>query len=324
VHKRLAVALQEEERRRQARERQAHLQGDIARDEETVQAAELALATLRGEARCGPDADLAVVEQRSTELRTCRKEIERFERDLLRSGDGASIAELEAEAAGVDRDTMNVRLGEIRALLVEMEKSLAAARDARATAQAELGLLRGPSAASEKAEEIQATLAKIRGDVVRYARLHVASTLLARRIDDYRRRNQAPLPLRAGALFREMTLRSFERLEADTDEDRPILAGVRPDGKRVPAHGMSEGTRDQLFLALRLAAVEASCATSEPLPFIVDDVLVQFDDERTAAGLRVLADVASRTQVVLFTHHRQVRACAEAMNAPTQVIVHEL
>jgi len=82
--------------------------------------------------------------------------------------------------------------------------------------------------------------------------------------------------------------------------------------------------RDQLFLALRLAAVEASCATSEPLPFIVDDVLVQFDDERTAAGLRVLADVASRTQVVLFTHHRQVRASAEAMNAPTQVIVHEL
>ena len=235
-----------------------------------------------------------------------------------------SIAELEAEAAGVDRDTMDVRLGEIRALLVEMEKSLAAARDARATAQAELGLLGGPSAASGKAEDIQAALAKLREDVVRYARLRVASTLLARRIDDYRRRNQAPLLLRAGALFREMTLRSFERLEADTDDDRPILTGVRPDGKRVPAHAMSEGTRDQLFLALRLAAVEASCATSEPLPFIVDDVLVQFDDERTAAGLRVLADVASRTQVVLFTHHRQVRASAEAMNAPTQVIVHEL
>lgn len=324
VHNRLAVALQEEERRRQARERQAHLKGDIARDGETVQAVELTLATLRSEARCGPDTDLAVVEQRSTELRTCDKEIERVERDLVRSGDGASIAELEAEAASVDRDTMDVRVGEIRALLVEMEKSLTAAREARATAQAELGLLHGPSAASEKAEEIQATLAKLREDVVQYARLRVASTLLARRIDDYRRRNQAPLLLRAGALFREMTLQSFERLEADMDDERPILTGVRPDGKRVPAHGMSEGTRDQLFLALRLAAVEASCATSEPLPFIVDDVLVQFDDERTAAGLRVLADVAAHTQIVLFTHHRHVRASAEAMNAPTQVVVHEL
>ena len=218
---------------------------------------------------------------------------------------------------------MDARSGEINALLVEMEQSLVVAHEAQATTRAELSQLDGPSAASEKAEEIQATLAKLSEDVVRYARLRVASTLLARRVDDYRRCNQAPLLLRAGALFREMTLRRFERLEADMDDDRPILTGVRTDGKRVPAHGMSEGTRDQLFFALRLAAVETSCATNEPLPFIVDDVLVQFDDERTAAGLRVLADVAARTQIVLFTHHRHVRASAEAMNSPSEVIVHE-
>jgi uncharacterized protein YhaN len=106
------------------------------------------------------------------------------------------------------------------------------------------------------------------------------------------------------------------------DDDRPILAGIRPDGRRVPAHGMSEGTRDQLFLALRLAAVEASCATGEPLPFIVDDVLVQFDNDRTAAGLRVLANVGVDTQIVLFTHHRRVREVAEAISG--QVIVHDL
>ena len=323
MHDRLALALKEEERRHQAGERQSSLQSDIARYGQTVQEAELALAMLRDEARCGPDADLAVVEQRSTELRACRKDLDRVERDLVRSGDGASILELEAEAADVDRDTMNARAGEISALLVEMEESLTAAHEAQATTRADLSQLDGPSAASEKAEEIQATLAKLREDVMRYARLRVASTLLSRRIDDYRRRNQAPLLLRAGALFREMTLRRFERLEADIDDDRPILTGVRTDGKRVPAHGMSEGTRDQLFLALRLAAVETSCATNEPLPFIVDDVLVQFDDKRTAAGLRVLADVAARTQIVLFTHHGHVRASAEAMKSPAEVIVHE-
>jgi uncharacterized protein YhaN len=324
VHNLLAVALQEEERRRQARERLVGLSGEINRYRQTVQGAELTLAKLRGEARCEADVDLAVVEKRSTELRTCSREIERVERDLVRGGDGASIAELEAEAAGVDRDALDVRAGEISALLVEMDKSLAAGRDRQATARADLLLLHGPSVASEKAEEAQATLAKLREDVLRFVRLRVASVLLARRIDDYRRRNQAPLLLRAGVLFREMTLRSFERLEADMDDDRPILIGVRPDGKRVPVQGMSEGTRDQLFLALRLAAVEASCATSEALPFIVDDVLVQFDDERTAAALRVLADVAASTQIVLFTHHKHVRASAQAMNAPTQVIVHEL
>ena len=130
---------------------------------------------LRDEARCGPDADLAVVEQRSTELRACRKELDRVERDLVRSGDGASIVELEAEAAGVDRDTMDARAGEISALLVEMEESLTAAHEVQATTRADLSQFDGPSAASEKAEEIQATLAKLREDVVRYARLRVAS-----------------------------------------------------------------------------------------------------------------------------------------------------
>ncbi|MGH8058243.1 MAG: ATP-binding protein, partial [Candidatus Entotheonellia bacterium] len=253
-----------------------------------------------------------------------QSELARIEKELVRGGDGASIADLESEATGADKDAIEVRLVQIGTELPGVDRALAEARDARAGAQAELRRLQGPSAASEKAEEVQATLARLGDDVVRYARLRVASTLLARRIDDYRRKNQAPLLLRAGALFREMTLNSFERLEADLEDDCPILVGVRPNGARVPSHGMSEGSRDQLFFALRLAAVEASCAAGEPMPFVVDDVLVQFDDDRGAAALRVLADVASRTQVILFTHHQHVRACAEAVTAPAIVVVHEL
>ena len=145
VHDRLALALQEEERRHQAGERQASLQSDIARYGQTVQEAEFTLAMLRDEARCGPDADLAVVEQQSTELLAYRKELDRVDRDLVRSGDGASIVELEAEAAGVDRDTMDARASEINALLVEMEQSLAVAHEAQATTRAELSQLDGPS-----------------------------------------------------------------------------------------------------------------------------------------------------------------------------------
>jgi uncharacterized protein YhaN len=322
MHRQLANSLKEEERRKNASDQFNRLHPQVERDRKSARKAEDALSTLRVEAGCAAEDDLMGIEQRSIERRHCKTEIERIEHDLVQSGDGTSIAELEVEAGNTDRDTMDVRLGEIGRLLAEIETQLTAAHDARAAAQAQVGLLSGPSLASEKAEEIQGTLAKLRDDVVRYARLRVASTLLARRIDDYRRRNQAPLLLRAGAHFRTMTLGTFERLDADMDDDRPILAGIRSDGSRVPANGMSEGTRDQLFLALRLAAVEASCATGEPLPFIVDDVLVQFDDVRSAAGLQVLANVGEITQIVLFTHHRHVREAAEAISG--QVIVHIL
>ena len=326
LHKRLAAVLQEDERRRQALTRLDRLRIDVASDKDAVATACMTLGALREEARCGADQDLVAVEQRSADVRTCQSNLTRIEKELVRDGAGASITDLETEAASADKDAGDARIVQIGAELPDIDKALSTARDARASAQAELRQLQGPSAASEKAEDVQATLARLRDDVIRYSRLRVASTLLSRRIDDYRRKNQAPLLLRAGALFRDMTLQSFERLEADEEEDRPILVGLRPDGTRVPSDGMSEGTRDQLFFALRLAAVEASSAAGEPMPFVVDDVLVQFDDDRGAAALRVLADVASRTQVVLFTHHRHVRICAEALAlaSPAGVIVHEL
>ena len=69
---------------------------------------------------------------------------------------------------------------------------------------------------------------------------------------------------------------------------------------------MSEGTRDQLYLALRLAYLEDYAARSEPAPFIGDDLFLTFDDARTAHGLEALAALGGEIQPILFTHHRHV------------------
>jgi uncharacterized protein YhaN len=324
IHRRLTSVLKEEERRQQACTRLERLRSEVTGHQEAIATACLTLSSLRQEAWCGADSDLVIAEQRSADFGGCQHELKQIGKNLIVNGDGASIADLETETAGADKDTLDVRLEQIEMEGRELETRLSAARDAQAIAQAQRASLQGPSVASEKAETIQETLAKLRDDILHCARLRVASTLLSQRIDDYRRKNQTPLLLRAGALFREMTCHRFERLETDLEEEVPILMGIRPDGRSVRVEGMSEGTRDQLFLALRLAAVEASCETGEPIPFIVDDILVQFDDDRTAAALRALADVASRTQVILFTHHQEVKRHAESLTAPAGVVVHEL
>jgi uncharacterized protein YhaN len=88
---------------------------------------------------------------------------------------------------------------------------------------------------------------------------------------------------------------------------------------------MSTGTRDQLYLALRLATLDQDLAGSEPLPFVVDDILIQFDDRRAQATLEALADFSARTQVILFTHHARVVEQARAIPGPEgRVFVHEL
>jgi uncharacterized protein YhaN len=87
----------------------------------------------------------------------------------------------------------------------------------------------------------------------------------------------------------------------------------------VPVGGMSEGTIDQLYLALRLAAVEESLATGVALPFLADDLFINYDDERAAAGFQVLAKLAEKTQVLFFTHHEHLINVARVALEPVNL-----
>jgi uncharacterized protein YhaN len=92
---------------------------------------------------------------------------------------------------------------------------------------------------------------------------------------------------------------------------RTVLLAIRDIGTECPVEALSEGARDQLYLALRIAAVEAYAAQAEPLPFIADDLLVHFDDTRAAAAIALLAELGQTTRVILFTHHDHIVALAE-------------
>jgi len=108
------------------------------------------------------------------------------------------------------------------------------------------------------------------------------------------------------------------------DGGKPILLGVRPNNEEVFVDGMSDGTRDQLYLSLCLATLEQHLSKGEPMPFVVDDILIGFDDDRTRACLKVLADLAASTQVLLFTHHSRVLELADGFEARAGIYKHEL
>ncbi len=123
-----------------------------------------------------------------------------------------------------------------------------------------------------------------------------------------------------------MTCGSFERLDVEFDDrSQPYLVGVRPGSTEpIDVAAMSEGTADQLYLSVRLAAVEQYVASHEPIPFLVDDILINFDDDRAAAALRVLADLSRRTQVIFFTHHAHLVEIARREIPGDSLFVHDL
>jgi uncharacterized protein YhaN len=139
----------------------------------------------------------------------------------------------------------------------------------------------------------------------------LARALLEMAVGRLRSETQNPLLTRAGELFALTSCGAFAGIGTDVDEKGiPVVIGKRASGGDVSIHHMSDGTRDQLFLSFRLASIEHYCAAAEPLPFIADDLLVHFDDERSAATLNLLAEVGQKTQVLLFTHHKSVREAA--------------
>ena len=198
-------------------------------------------------------------------------------------------------------------------------------RDQRQTLQNEITAKDGNAAAANASEEAEEHLATVVSNAEHYLRLKIAALILEQRIEDYRRKNQAPILARAGELFARLTLGSYARLRDELDDSgTPILLGVRPNDDEVMVDGMSDGSRDQLYLALRLATLEQHLRTGEPLPFVVDDILIGFDDRRTRVCLEILAHLAARTQVLLFTHHRRVLELADGIDAKAGIYIHDL
>ena len=148
--------------------------------------------------------------------------------------------------------------------------------------------------------------------------------MLRNSIERFRQQSQGPVLQRASDLFGELTLGSFSGLRADYDNNgKAVLVGVRSDEQRtVGVDGMSEGTCDQLYLALRLSLLESYFAHNEPIPFVVDDILIMFDDDRAVAALNALARLSMHTQVIFFTHHEHLVQLAKE-NLDDNYFIHQ-
>lgn len=78
-------------------------------------------------------------------------------------------------------------------------------------------------------------------------------------------------------------------------------------GRALGVELLSQGTREAVFLSLRLALVAAYARRGAVLPLILDDVLVNLDVQRAKAAAGVLLDFAKHGhQVLLFTCHDHI------------------
>ncbi len=150
----------------------------------------------------------------------------------------------------------------------------------------------------------------------RWMRITVARLLLDATIERYRAQHEGPMIRRANEMFIAIAGNQapdhFAKLDVDYEKPSdPQLIAIRSSGASAKVNEMSEGTRDQLWLSFRIAALERRAREGEPLPFLADDLFASSDPQRAATGMRYLGELSKSTQVIVFTHHDYVVSAAQ-------------
>lgn len=320
------VADQDKERRRlsaELLERRTLLEQAHA----TVRQQQNQLAQLCLEANCQSPDELPGAWQQSERRRQLDETVSRLRLQLRESCGTSPLESFMQEARTEDPDGLPLRISQLEQEIQQIEDHLV--NEIGPTIGGEENSLKrmdSSGRAAEAEEQARDIVASLSVFADQYARLRIAQAALRYGIDRYRNRHQGPVLAAAGELFSRLTDGAFQGLKVDYDPDgKPTVMGVRAaSGELVHVSGMSDGTADQLYLALRCAWLTNYLESHESLPFVVDDILMRFDDQRAVQTLRVLGDLSRRVQVLFFTHHRHLVDFAQHHLPADVLFVHPL
>jgi uncharacterized protein YhaN len=255
--------------------------------------------------------------EKATQARTLKEKVAQLEEQIVQIGEGIPLETLLSDSEGADSASLKSKSDELKEESLSLSDEIERLGKRHATATVEFEALNDGPDATTAAADMELARAEMSAQAERYLRKRSQTTLLGWAIERYRAEKQTPLLKRASELFSTLTLGRYSTLLVDQENNDSRLSALTTDSTVVPVTGMSEGTVDQLFLSLRLAALEDAVIGGVRLPFLADDLFINYDDERAKAGFKVLAEVANTTQVLFFTHHRHLLPIARNSIAPS-------
>lgn len=277
----------------------------------------------------GPVLQLAQVEdpllaipliEKADRRRHLQQEIHSAKLAIERDSDALSLDKLRLELQEHPPVEAPGKIQDIKDRLEESDRTMTQLVQAEVTARQVFEAIDGGEKAAVAEAQRQEAIADMSAAGEEYVQLATASMLLKWAIDRYRDRKQGPLLERASSIFESLTIGSFRKLRIDYDQAPPALLAYRSEGAPVKVEGLSDGTRDQLFLALRIAALELQSEQGEPVPFIADDLFINFDDERSKAGLRALWNLSAKTQVIFLSHQEHLLPVVKSLFPQVNVL----
>jgi uncharacterized protein YhaN len=173
------------------------------------------------------------------------------------------------------------------------------------TRRAELKQTLDTLSSSEDIARLRAREAALLADLADHARdwsRHaVAEHLILQARDIFEHRHQPEIIQDAGDIFSRMTNGKHQGVVSPLGEN--TIIAVDHNGKRVSPERLSRGTAEQLYLAVRFSYIRHQAKKSDPLPVIMDDILVNFDPVRARKAAEAIIELSASHQVLMFTCH---------------------
>ena len=153
----------------------------------------------------------------------------------------------------------------------------------------------------------------------RWKMLAVASRILDVVCENYEAQRQPETLQEASQHLEQLTDGKYVRIWTPLTED--VLLVQDHQGQSLSAETLSSGAREQVFLSLRLALTALFSRRGMDLPMVLDDVLVNFDVERSRAAARVLRDFSKEGhQIILFTCHEHIMKMFRALRVDVRTL----
>lgn len=231
---------------------------------------------------------------------------------IIAETDSFTFEDVEAQrqTAGTEVKQLELEITQVREQLFGLEQNRKEAEQSN------------PVAAIQT--EIDELEQRVNEDARRWAVLTIAKHLLDATRDEYQSERQAPLMQLASDHFRHFTNGAYSKVETVIGEEQIRI--VEPTGRVKDVRTeLSRGTAEQLYLSMRFALIDEYAQHSEPMPVLMDDVMVNFDPERAAAVCESVVELAERHQVLVLTCHpetvAQLRRAAASCGKPDPAVI---
>lgn len=216
-----------------------------------------------------------------------------------------------------DKPALETRLTENARELKQSETQLKALCERRGELRATLKTMSEDRTLAARQFELASVEAALLDAVERWQTLAITQRLMHTVRKRYEAERQPETLQEASSYLKRMTGGRYVRIWTPLDEDTLFVDDAR--GRTLRLETLSRGTREQLFLALRLALVAGFTRRGIRLPLVLDDVLVNFDGRRARLTIDMLRDFAAAGhQVLVFTCHRHVVEWFVAVGATAQ------